>query len=781
MRPPIGWTLHFIAAIATLCAGVSNLSGYVLEGPRWPDGDIAIRLQVGNTPRPLQDGSGTWDNSAADALALWNQQLIFAHFSWSESAGTGVMGDGVNSVFFSNTIYGQGFGANVLAVTVFHYNTSTNQMLEADTIFNTAQRFDSYRGPLQYDPQPLYDFHRVALHEFGHVLGLDHPDENGQSVVALMNSVISDLDHLADDDIAGGSALYGPRFTNQLTLNGNAGDPVYFPLTTNPPASNISVNYLPEGLSYDSSTRVISGTPSWVFDSNSAVVATTANGAISANLRITIGPPAHSFPTFLDFHEVLDRYGSSSQGFYTPPNNMSVTRDEFNRVVVRVGNGSKQIFFQGEGFTPLQAGVYEGALSRVSFSGQTALEINGWSQCVEGGGAFTVREISYGARETILSFWATFQQDCADGLGTHHTGEIRYHVDPDDPLVVPVVSAPASFDVNQGAPISFQISATNGATSYSAVGLPLGVGCSPTGVVSGAPIVAGTFVVRLFATNDLGTGETDITITVHPGPARSHSLLNISTRGRVGTGDDAMIAGFILTGSQRKTVVLRGLGPSLPVVGALLDPVMTLTLAGGYPIGTDNWLDVYYPIYYGGWVSVLGTGLAPSNRLEPAAVYILDPGTYTLGLFGTSNTTGVALVEAYDITPYASSLANISTRAHVGDDDNVLIGGFILGGDQPTKVIVRAIGPSLGNSGVTDPLQDPVLELHDGSGSLISQNDDWRSLQEEAIIATGIPPNDNRESAIVATLPPGNYTAIVRGRDSSTGVGLVEVYNLDLN
>jgi len=142
--------------------------------------------------------------------------------------------------------------------------------------------------------------------------------------------------------------------------------------------------------------------------------------------------------------------------------------------------------------------------------------------------------------------------------------------------------------------------------------------------------------------------------------------------------------------------------------------------------------------------------------------------------------TGVALVEVYDHEPASSSVANISTRGSLGTASDVLIGGFIVGGADPTNIIVRALGPSLGAFGVANPLPDPLLELHDGNGALLSSNDSWRSNQEEAIIATNIAPSDDREAAIVTTLPPGSYTALVRDTQFATGVALFEVYDLDL-
>src|SRR5205807_813128 len=164
-----------------------------------------------------------------------------------------------------------------------------------------------------------------------------------------------------------------------------------------------------------------------------------------------------------------------------------------------------------------------------------------------------------------------------------------------------------------------------------------------------------------------------------------------------------------------------------------------------------------------------------------ALVTTLSPGAYTAIVRGTSGLTGTALFELYDVDPANSRLSNISTRSRIGSDDQALIGGFIVQGDQITKVVVRAIGPSLTNFGVAESLADPMLEVHDGNGVLLAQDDDWRMYQEQLLIDSGLAPTDDRESAMILSLQPGNYTAIVRGKDNSTGVGLVEVYNLDSN
>ena len=174
---------------------------------------------------------------------------------------------------------------------------------------------------------------------------------------------------------------------------------------------------------------------------------------------------------------------------------------------------------------------------------------------------------------------------------------------------------------------------------------------------------------------------------------------------------------------------------------------------------------------------ILATQLAPSDDRESALIATLSPGNYTAVLESKTNVPGVALFELYDLDIGSSELINLSTRGRVGTGDAVVIGGFVIGGDQPTKVLIRAIGPSLAQFGILHPLLDPVLELRGSTGSLIFSNDNWRTSQAQQIAQT-IPPTDNRESAIIVTLPPGGYTAIVRGKANSTGVAVVEVYSL---
>jgi hypothetical protein len=243
----------------------------------------------------------------------------------------------------------------------------------------------------------------------------------------------------------------------------------------------------------------------------------------------------------------------------------------------------------------------------------------------------------------------------------------------------------------------------------------------------------------------------------------------------VETADNVLIGGFIITGTQPKKVIVRAIGPSLSSLfpGALADPILELRDSSGSLIASnDNWRSDQE-------AAIIATGIPPSDDLESAIIATLpaNNSNYTAIVRGVNDGTGIGVVEAYDLNRAVNSkLANISTRGLVQTGDNVLIGGLIVLGQNPLRVIVRAIGPSLPVAGA---LADPTLELRDGNGGLIDSNDNWRSDHESEIIATTIPPTNDLESAIVRNLAPGTYTAIVRGAGGTTGVALVEAYNLN--
>jgi Putative Ig domain len=366
----------------------------------------------------------------------------------------------------------------------------------------------------------------------------------------------------------------------------------------------------------------------------------------------------------------------------------------------------------------------------------------------------------------------------------------------------PVITNADTVTVPRGQFFTYTI-ATPGATDpvdppvYTMIGtLPQGLGFNAaTGTISGtytgpldqsaamnsggdslpqAPTLSGGALlgsIQLFGTNSHGTSTFQLLFLAPPSGA-----VNISTRVFVGTGDNVLIGGFIVTGNAPKVVIIRALGPSTGAPGALQDPVLELHDSHGGVVTNDNWRTTQEQI-------IKDTTIPPPDDRESAIVIALDPGNYTAIVSGKNGSTGIALVEVYDLGTASldsgsiAKLAQISTRGNVLTGDNVMIGGFFVSG-VTTKILLRAIGPSLTAFGVANAVQDTTLELHNGQGATIGSNDDWRSDQEQAIKDTTIPPTDDRESAILQSLAPGPFTVILRGKNNTTGVALVEVYAL---
>jgi hypothetical protein len=486
-----GWAslqlLPVVVTFAVIVAVAHRANGYVLEGVKWPTGTtVTFQLGLGSAGRTLIDGNTSWDTAAAPALTTWDNVMARLYYTGNVSNPPVSSGDRINSIVFSNTIFGQQFGSSTLAVT--YWRSSNSNIVEADVLFNKNQSFDSYRGSLHFASNGfcIADIRRVLIHELGHSLGLDHPDQHGQHVDAIMNATISDRETVSPDDVSGVQSMY---------------------------------------------------------------------------------------------------------------------------------------------------------------------------------------------------------------------------------------AAPTS---------------------------------TPTPTPSATPT-----------------------------PPASH-FANISTRLDVGTGNNVMIAGFIVSGTQSKTVIVRVLGPTLGsfgVTNVLNDPMVELHDSSGAIVATnDDWQS-------GSQVSqISGSGYAPNNSKEAALIAALPAGSYTAVVRGYNDSVGVALVEVYELGTSATRLSNISTRGQVGTNQNVLIGGLIINGSGSKNLIVRALGPSLSSPpfSLTGTLSNPILELHDSSGNLLASNDDWRSgSQAAAISASGYQPPNPADSAIIATLSSGNYTAIVRGVNSGTGVAVVDAYELD--
>ena len=467
--------LFAAAALALGFSGLEKAAGYALEGPYWQIPIVPMRVQMGAANIILDDGSPDWNFVVENALQLWNEQMDGMQFSWTEAApGTATArGDGVNSIQFSAKVFGDDFGKNVVAVTVF--DSVDSRMTEADILFNTAYAFNSYRGAFTiFNGISYVDLHRVALHELGHVIGLDHPDDNGQTVPAIMNAHVSLLSGMQIDDVNGAVALYG-------------------------------------------------------------------------------APPG------------------------APP------------------------------------------------------------------------------------------------------------------------------------------------------------------------------------------------------PIGNAQILQISTRSNAGLGDNVMIGGFIIDAD--KQVIVRAIGPSLGalgVSGALQNPIVELHDDNGNTLGTnDDWRATQEQ-------EIIDTGLPPGDDRESAIVMDLLLGNYTAIVSGAGSTTGVALVEIYDLEPENGKLTNISTRAHVGVGDDVTIVGFILKGPQGQRNLIRAVGPTLAALGVPTPLADPALDLYNGSNQILQSNDNFNDNRDATIIrGLGLGLSGSLEAGLLFQNAPGSFTAIMRGVNGSTGNGLIEVYGLE--
>ena len=1022
------WPAVLVAIPLVLAGSASRLFSYALEGQTWPFGTtVNIELGLG-APKSgiLQDGFLTFNASAANALALWNQQLNLMQFSWSVVAPPGGHGDGQNQAFFASTIYGQTFGSGVIATTLIHYNGTT--MLEGDTVFNSSLLWDSYRGPIQYDSkkrQYVFDFHRVAIHEFGHTLGLDHPDEAGQTVTAIMNSHTSDLDHLADDDIAGIKWLYGSKITSsldpltviagsnfsyQITANNNpksyaasglppdlhvnaatgeitgvptvpgqfnillsatglggaatatlslnvtgphitsspiafanAGNSFNYQITVSFGGKSYAATGLPAGLLINSNTGVISGTPTESGQFNIQLLAHTDYGDVTGQLTLHVNPPQVAsiepeFGTVGDSASIqitlsVPAIGftpvSLPDGFFLDPNTGIITgiptlRGNYNFDVIGHTNYGDvdarfSLFVTRASDVPIAtlpiAGtllcadparprVYaytnDGAVAVLDSNSLSVVatipitgSVNDMSLSVDNAklwlaksnekiGAIDLNQLVtippdlqlteslYSIREGLNgrfyglgsllgvaeidgSTGATIQRFNASG--SNQPAYTPLEITPDRKTLFVMDhtggnSAPAArYDISQPVPHLLQstvlvggqagISVNHAGTTMAFITYDGSSYLAPLRSTSDMNVILGELSVpvtyshmmfdvpgelifgfvgdgdgigefdahsrRLIRTIATPYGEPVLAMAVDPSdtylftladprigedvlriyPTRSKplpspapkSLANVSTRMMVGTGDNVEIGGFIIKGTKPKKIAIRAIAPSLSqygVTGSMADPVLELHDGSGAIVtSNDNW-NSYRQV-------VISSGLAPIDEHESVIITTLGPGNYTAVLRGLRNTTGVALFELYDIDPMNSKVANISTRGNVGVGDNVMIGGFIVGGAQPTNVIIRALGPTLTDYGVTGALVNPSLELHDGNGAVIAQNDDWKSTQQAAIQNSGYAPPKDVEAAILTTLQPGNYTAIVRGNSNTTGVALVEVYNLDAN
>jgi len=293
------------------------------------------------------------------------------------------------------------------------------------------------------------------------------------------------------------------------------------------------------------------------------------------------------------------------------------------------------------------------------------------------------------------------------------------------------------------------------------------------GVAAVAAIANATAGIYNVTANVPGAASPAVVVLQNSNAPIAPRLANISTRMQVLTGNDVLIGGFIIGGNAPKTVVVRARGPSLVPLGvpnALANPLLQLFSGASQIASNDNWTTASNAVLLN------ASGFAPPNPLESAIYTTLTPGAYTAIVTGSGGGTGVGIIEVFEVDRPDLPLANISTRGQVMTNDDVMIGGFIIQGNSPQTVVVRARGPSLAAQGVPGVLANPVLQLYSGQ-SVIASNDDWGQAANAAqVSSSGFAPANASESAILITPNPGAYTAIVTGKNGATGVGIVEVF-----
>lgn len=662
-----------------------------------------MRLQLGSSTGTLIDGSASWGEAAEDALALWNANITNMRFNVDRNSTVALgNGNGFNNVFWSSTVYGDAWDARVLAVTLSRFNLN-GVRLESDVLFNNNLTWNSYRGALRpaSTGDTLYDFHRVALHEFGHVLGLDHPDDIGQRVTAVMNANTSNTDALTADDIAGAKAIYDSglvppsaatlymqtplswRTTSATTVNlqvarvqndrpiGNTSGTLRLDLWAMPSpydgglptGSKLMARYvlpdqLPATLGYANLnvTTAYTSPPSGTYYVALVLAEFTGSSTGSFTIRdyrqfdtqLTIGSATVPQITAQPFAQSVNAGSSVTLGVAASGVAPFTYQWLRNGVAVTGANSATLTITNAK---PSDAGTYtviitnsagtvtsSGAVLTVNYSRLVNVSTRG---IVLAGDALTPGFVMRGAGSKQLLIRAVGPTLSSFGIGT-----------PLQDTKLDVIPSGSSVAISSNDNWGGSAALSSTFASVGAFALP--TASRDAAVFSSfSTTTNNAYTVRVTASGAATSGIAIAEIYDADNDSSPVRLINVSTRGFVGTGESALTPGFSIRGNASKQLLIRAIGPGLApfgVTGLLADPQFTvIPLGQSTPVAqNDNWggtaaLKAYF--------TAAGAFSIPDTSRDAAIVVTLPPGGYTVVVSGVGGTTGNALVEVYDLDP----------------------------------------------------------------------------------------------------------------------------------
>jgi hypothetical protein len=721
--------LAFVVALAGLARPVG---AFVQLNPPsvWPDGDITMHLQLGPLNGSLSDGSASWNAAARAAFDLWNPHMNRVKFATVADSSAAVGdGNGFNNVVFSSTIFGRAYGDSVLAVTT-HWRVGSRRV-EADVLFNTKYTWDSYRGPLRSGVNTA-EFTRVAIHEFGHALGLGHPDQDGQNVAAIMNSTAGNIDGLQTDDTNGARFIYADRTGLELPS-------ILIPLASTNVVAGANIEL----------SVTVGGTPPfqyvWTKDRirqiNQSSKLTLANAQTGAagTYAVTVTNSAGSvtseavvkITTFTAVPTIL-----------VQPANVSVVTG-FNATLTVGADGTFPLRFQW-----FKNGAPFGPVSESNSINLSSVQL------ADAGSYFVTVTNSAGS---ATSSAATLSVTAAA------TG--------------PAISnQPSSATAALGGNVSFTVTAP-GATAWQWRKNGAPIANASTSTLTLANLAATDAASYDVVVSNASGATTSAAATLLLNAGLTSRLSNVSVRTTLAA-QQILIVGLTMQGG-RKDVLIRAAGPglgALGVPGTMTDPKLAVFNGSVEEAANNNWAG---DAAVSTAIAAVGAFPFPTAASLDAALVRSIEGGRTVQVSGPS--AGNLIVEAYDAGPGNSPrLVNLSALNFVGTGRDILIAGFNIAGTGTKNLLIRAAGPSLAALGVPGTLVDPKLEIFNSAGQKIAENDTYSATLPAvfgSVSAFAFTPGA-KDAALMLGLSPGGYTVQVSGADGGSGSAIVEIYEL---